>query len=523
MKIKSLLWKACCLLLFALPFSLSGKLETTAKVPKAYNILAYGAIPDGKKVNTKNIQEAIDECAKNNGGRVVVPAGKFITGTIYLKSKVNLYLEKGAVLSGSTDLNDYPENSSPVFEGLNLSLVFAENVKDISISGTGLIDGNGDDPVFERVDNNPRRPKILFFIGCNNIVVSNIALKNSAFWVQHYLACDKVEIKGINVYSHSNFNNDGIDIDSKNVTVSDCVINTDDDALCFKSDTRFPCENVKVSNCVLSSNCNAIKMGTASFGGFKNISITNCEIKLPSEDKFRNWSTKISGVTSSISTLAGIALEIVDGGFMDGIHISSIKMTGVQTPVFIKLGNRRPGKDKDGNPSPGSLKNVFIGNVQAKSNSLMSNSISGLPGYDVEHIKLENFSFDIPGGGTKKDADREIPENEKDYPENRMFGFSLPGSGFYIRHAKNVVLKNIKFLSAKKDERPLLFFEDVKNVSIDRLEAAEQLNEWFGKFVKSDNIRLTGLAAGRKTITISTRPDGFTTLDRGLNSKEGKN
>ncbi len=520
MRILNLLWKACVLLLFALPSPVSGKWKKTQEKEGVYNILAYGARADGIQVNTKSIQQAIDECTKNGGGRVIVPAGKFVTGTLYLKSKVNLYLESGAILSGSTSLDDYPGNRSPFSEGLNLSLIFAENANDISVSGKGLIDGNGHDPVFGRLDNHPKRPKIIFFIGCKNVSVRDISLKNSAFWVQHYLGCDQVEIKGINVYSHSNFNNDGIDIDSKNVTISDCIINTDDDALCFKSERGFPCENVKVSNCVLSSNCNAIKMGTASIAGFKNISISNCEIRLPLEDRFRNWSTRITGVTSGISTLAGIALEVVDGGFMDGIHISSVKMTGVQTPVFIKLGNRRPGKDQDGNERPGSLKNVFIGNVQAKSNSLMSSSITGLPGADVENIRLENFTFEIPGGGTKNDADRVIPENEKDYPENRMFGFSLPGSGLYMRHVKNVELKHIRFLSAKKDERPLLFFEDVKNVNIDTLEATELAAESLGKFVKSRDIRLSG--PGAKTIKVSTKGNAFKILDKGLNIREGK-
>ncbi|MDR6783268.1 beta-glucosidase-like glycosyl hydrolase/polygalacturonase [Pedobacter africanus] len=521
MRVSYLLWKACCLLLFCFPCSLSGK-SGHAGPGKVYNILSYGARPDGQQVNTRNIQQAIDECARNKGGSVVVPAGKFVTGTLYLKSKVNLHLEKGATLSGSTDLKDYPVNPSKIFEGenKNLSLIFAENANNVSISGTGEIDGNGWHAVFARFDNNPRRPKILLFLGCKNVSVSDITLRNSAFWVQHYLGCDQVNINGIKVYSHANFNNDGIDIDSKNVTISDCIIDTDDDALCFKSDTRFPCENVKVTNCVLSSNCNAIKMGTASFGGFKNISISNCEIKLPSEDKFRNWSTKITGISSAISTLSGIALEIVDGGAMDGISISDINMMGVQTPIFIKLGNRRPGKDKNGNPVPGSLKNISIRNIQAKSNSLMSSSITGMPGHEVSQIRLENLSFKTPGGGTRKDAERIVPENEKDYPENRMFGFSLPASGFYVRHASQVSLKNVSFHSLTKDERPLFFFDDVKNSSLNGIHIHTPTGGFcsFDAELKSKTGKLP-VFTGWKDLNGNQKKDAYEDPNESINSR----
>jgi polygalacturonase len=427
-----------------------------AKDAEDYNITKYGAIPDGKTIGTAAIQKAIDECAANGGGRVLVPAGVFLTGSLKLKSNVNFHLQAGAVVMGSTDRKDYP-----VIER-ERGLIFGINTENVCITGTGEINGNG--KAFFKGDNAPDRPFLVMFKHSRGINVSGITLKNSAFWTFRLLYSDKIIVDGIRIYSHVNFNNDGIDIDSKNVVISNCIIDTDDDALCFKSDSTFVCENVSVTNCNLASNCNFIKMGTASVGGFKNISISNCSLRKASASNFRFWNKNVAGVTEAVTGLAGIALEIVDGGSMDQVNISNITMEGVQTPIFIRLGSRS-------HPT-GSLKNISISNIIARTYSKIPSSITAVPGFYVENVSLNNIFIDAAGGGTEADVNTLVPEREKEYPENRMFGPALPAHGLFVRHVKNLALDNIQLNAHTGDARPAIYIEDAEEIKISNLKAA---------------------------------------------------
>jgi Glycosyl hydrolases family 28 len=431
------------------------------------NITDFGAKSDGTTINTEAIQKAIDQTAVK-GGRVVIPQGEFLSGTIYLKSNVTLYIQKGGMLKGSPNLKDYPENT-PSVKGMkphrafwksmpSKALVYADNADNIGLMGEGIIDGNGKSPAFLTKDDDPNRPKLIFVVNCRKVRVENLRFQNTAFWLQHYFACDGVIIKGLNIYNHGNKNVDGIDIDSKNVVVSDCIIDCDDDALCFKSDGNFLCENVVVTNCVLSTTCNFIKMGTASYTGFKNISITNCVLKRPSESLVRDWSKQSRGIADSLTGLAGIALEIVDGGMMDKINISNIVMSGLQTPIFIKLGSRM-------NPT-GSIRNVNISNIMATAESFITSSITAVPGFYVDNVVLSNIQFFAKGFDNPFPLSTIIPENEKNYPENRMFGDNLPAYGFYLRHVKNIYFNNVQFTLQGKDNRPAFHIEDAANIQI---------------------------------------------------------
>ena len=298
-------------------------------------------------------------------------------------------------------------------------------------------------------------------------MVEGITLTNAAFWVQDYLGCNYVKINEVKVYSYGNHNNDGLDIDSKNVVVSNCIIESDDDALCFKSHIPDrPCENITVTNCVLATNCNAIKFGTASHGGFKNISVTNCVIKRPVEDKIRQWHKSIEGIDSGHTVIAGIALESVDGGVMDQVNLSDIVMDGVQTPIFIKLGDRERYND-----APSQLKNIRINNIVAHNASLISNSITGFPGHYIENVTISNVHITYRGGGTEKHHQYEVPEKEGSYPENRMFGHFLPAYGFFVRHVKNLTLENITLSLVQPDYRSVIRMEDVEQIKVSGLRA----------------------------------------------------
>lgn len=428
---------------------------------ETYNIKAYGAIPDGKTINTLAIQKAIDQCAAKGGGKVTVPAGLFLTGTIMLRSQIELHLESGAVLIGSTNRQDYP-----LIAG-ERGLIFGIGQENVSITGFGEINGNG--KAFFKGDNAPDRPFLLMFKHSRQINVSGITLKNSAFWTFRLLYSDGVIVNGIRIYAHVNFNNDGIDIDSKNVVISNCIIDTDDDALCFKSDSTFICENVSVSNCVLASNCNLIKMGTASIGGFKNISINNCSLRKAAESNFRFWNKNVAGVTDSITGLAGIALEIVDGGQMDQVNINNITMEGVQTPIFIRLGSRRN--------ATGSLKNVSISNIIARTYSKIPSSITAVPGFYIENLRIKDVLIQAMGSGTESDALVAVPEQEKEYPENRMFGPVLPAYGLFVRHVKHLFLDHVRFDLRAADARPAIDVEDCEDFNLSNFSAAKPVGK----------------------------------------------
>lgn len=425
-----------------------------------YNILDFGAVPDTSQLSTGAIQQAIDECSQSGGGIVHVPAGYFKTGSIVLKSNVNLHLENGAILFGSRNLDDYrklkPEYISLRTQEATIQLVYAENASNISITGSGEIDGQGSG--FKKLswnDEGITRPHLLRFITCKDILIENVSLRNSGCWMQHYLACDNLQIRGVRVFNRNNYNNDGLDLDGcHNVTVSDFISDSDDDGITLKSTSPRACENITINNCIISSRCNAIKMGTESNGGFKNIAISNCVVK-PSKIKEPTFFGEKTGI-------GGIALEIVDGGTMEGITINNIQIDGTESPIFIRLANRaRPYREGQVIDQIGQLGDISISNVSVKNTARIGCSITGQPDFPVKNIRLNNITIENAGGGTIQDYEREIKYMPKDYPEATMFGV-LPAYGFYIRHAENIWLDGIQLSTRSADQRPAYFLENVK-------------------------------------------------------------
>lgn len=245
-----------------------------------YNITAYGAVSDTSRLSTDAVQRAIDECSQAGGGRVLVPTGSYKIGTIVLKSNVNLHLEHGATLYGSTRLEDYrPMKSDYVSlrtQTETIQLIYADDVAGVVIDGHGTIDGRGRS--FKKLswnDEGITRPHLLRIIRGRDITVRDITLRNSGCWMQHYLACDRVRIDGIRVFNRNNYNNDALDLDGcHDVVVTGMLADSDDDAITLKSTSPRLCENITITGCVVSSHCNAIKLGTETNGGFRNINIS---------------------------------------------------------------------------------------------------------------------------------------------------------------------------------------------------------------------------------------------------------
>jgi polygalacturonase len=447
---------------------------------QVFNIKDYGAVADGQTLNTLAIQKAIDAATAKGGGKVVVPAGVFLTGTINLKNGVELSLDKGAVLLGSTNLSDYQRNDRWY------ALILADKQNNIAITGYGTIDGQGNalaknviklvkngaiiDPLKLNRPDEHFRPQLIELQRSTQVKIQHITLKNSSCWVETYNQCTDLLIDSITVQSTAFWNNDGIDIvDCKNVKVKNCNINAADDGICLKSsDPASACDNFEITDCKIRSSASAIKFGTASLGGFRNIKIDRIDI----HDTYRN----------------ALSLEIVDGGAMENVNISNISAKHTGGAIFIRLGQRYGEK-------PGSIKGIHIKNVTVEipkgkpdvgydiagppeediyPHNLLPMEIVGLPGFNIHDVTLENINVTFGGGADKNhayvslDSLAKIPEREKEYPEFSMFG-ELPAWGLYVRHADGVQLKNVTVKYVEKDFRPAMVMDDVNNLAINGL------------------------------------------------------
>ncbi len=402
---------------------------------------------------------------------------------------------EGATLKGSPHFIDYPDNTVSYRNSFtydkdgkphaNKAFLFAEGVHDISITGGGTIDGSGDSPEFDLGnDDNPTsrlRPCMLLVINCSHIKLESMTLTNPAYWLQNYLSCTYLELKGLTIYNQTNYNQDGMDIDAAHVLIENCHIDADDDGICLKSHSPgFVPEDITIRNCSIASNCNAIKFGTASFGGLKHVSISHCTIQKASADRIRHLQKNVKFIDQPVTVISGIALESVDGAVIDHINISDVTMQDVQTPLFIVLGNRTArqagGKNFYGtanihNQPAGIIRNIFIKNITATSHSKMASSITGFPGHYVEHIHLDNIVLHDRGGGTLAEANQPLMENPGAYPENRMYGQVYPASGLFIRHVKDIVLNKVTLTLRNSDYRPSVIFDDVSDGKITGLSA----------------------------------------------------
>lgn len=426
----------------------------------ATNVLAtqFGAVADGRTESTKALQKAIDECAASGGGVVTFAPGRYLTGTLFLRSHVELHLERGAYILGDTrvtDRNLYPRRG----------LIYAEDIEDAGISGQGTIDGQSDTEAFLaqgfRV-NDGKRPNGLYFYRCRNISFSDFNLLNAGSWTFRLQECDGVRITGINLRSLAQGNNDGIDVDARNVTIANCHIEAEDDGICLKSDNPdFMPENITVTNCVIASNCNPIKFGTASYAGFRNVVISNCVVHRTTETNIWHWEEQYDDLPRGVLTgLAGIAIESADGGLIEHVAISNIAMDGIITPIFICL-NKRHGDGK------GVIRDVTISDLTATCEGNIPCLISGIPGSRISDVMLRNIHVEHQGG--QHPMTERLRESLTDYPENRMYGRRNPACGLFVRHADNVRVQGFTAKMRQPDERPAIVADDVNGLAVSDL------------------------------------------------------
>lgn len=457
-----------------------------------YNVVDYGAVSDGKTISTAAINKAIESCHRNGGGDVYFPSGTFVTGTLFLKDNVHLYLEKGCALLASTSHSDFPQIPSAEFKsekdrGGWFALIYAHKATNIGIRGYGTINGQGSEqmPRPELLGGDlDGRPRNILFVSCKHVTVETVSLLNSGIWNQHYLDCEDVMVDRIHVYNHSNRNNDGIDIDCcRRFILSNSVFDSDDDGITLKTTGLKPCENITITNCVVSSQCNPIKMGTESLGGFKNISISNCGIT-PSRCKTKAMFNDYR------KGIAGISIEMVDGAEVNGVTISNISINGTMCPLYIRLGNRGRRISKDApQPPVGVMRNISISNVVAYNTGNFSSSITGIPGYCVENVSLSNIQFHNIGGvkdGEYLSSFQDVKEDEKGYPQPTVWG-NLPSSGLFLRHVRNIQISNITIGSNNDDPRAPIMGQDVDRISIRQAQVVG--NSQSSVFFVGENVR----------------------------------
>lgn len=449
---------------------------------KDYNVSMFGAKSNGTTLNTTSIQKGIDYIHENGGGRLVFYVGRYLTGTIYLKSNVTIQLEEGAILVGSVNPLDYEMNHNWT------ALIFAIDQQNIGITGKGVIDGRGFEVANNLVDlihkgvisdplryDRPRetiRPQNIYFFGCRNVTIRGIILKDPGSWNQQYDQCRNVIIDGISVDSKSYWNNDGVDIvDCDSVSVTNSYFDAADDGICLKSHSAdFVCQNVFIRNNTVRTSANGIKFGTASYGGFRNIRIINNLVF----DTYRS----------------AITFAAVDGGIVENVIVDSLRSINTGNVIFLRIGERRAGKK-------GKMNNISISNVYAEVPStkpdagynyegpvedlprnISPSSIAGMPDAAIENVTLKNIEIHYPGGGNPAyakvglDELDKVPEMAASYPEFSMFK-ELPAWGFYIRHAKGITFENVNLTCARKDYRTAIVLDDVAGATFKSLKVNE--------------------------------------------------
>lgn len=436
---------------FLLFFSLVG---FSAFGTKIYNIVNSGAVGNGTTVNTAAIQMAIDSCTVT-GGIVEVPAGSFVTGTIILQSNVNLQIDSGATLEGSGTLSDFPAMTKSFASAFftNQCLIYADSARNIAITGKGTINGEGSSIVWLLSTNKTKRPFGIWLVSCENVLIKDVNLQNSAYWMLHPMNCDSVAIINVTIGNHANANNDGIDVDGCNhVWITGCNIDALDDAISPKTTFNGTCSNVIIKHCTLASWSNDIRFGTESWGTIRNLIMDSCIFKL----------STFSGANAAV---AGINMGEENGGSMDSISISNITIvSGVATAFCIRLEDASvPYAAGAPVTYPGAINNVTVENLTGTITSNITGTIAGIPTEYIHGINLKNIALNFPGGFPAVRNSFVLPVDVDTTQEvaATMFGDTIPSYGVYAQNVKGISINNVCFTYKTPDKRPILYFANV--------------------------------------------------------------
>jgi hypothetical protein len=447
-----------------------------------YNIRQYGAKGDGTTLETTAVQAAIDACHQNGGGIVLVPAGTFQIGTVELKSNVTLHIAAAGKLLGSADGKQYhavdaiPLTGDSTLNDGNWALLFAVNATNVTIEGSGTIDGQGAQfhsavrgtPPPSGIGGN-RRPYHLLFHRCDRLTVRDIALVDCAYHSIRVIQSKHVHMDSLYIHNRVNGNNDGFHfISAEYVTISNCTVLSQDDACAMFGNCKF----ITITNSVFSTRWSVFRFGG---GVAENITISNCVLY----DVFG----------------CPIKFQGNEGSRFENISFANLVLQQVTGPIHISLGPRtrqnqnvdeglQPTLAKETRP-PALARNISFSNIHGTVTTnpppLPETKLTSDPrpgeGHScitlnciadaiMENISFDNIHLTFGGGGTAEDAARrDLPKVAGEY---FMLG-PMPAYGFYARNSRGLTLHNIRFQVSTPEMRPAVIFDHVEDVAVNGL------------------------------------------------------
>jgi polygalacturonase len=409
-----------------------------------FQISDFGAVGDGKTLNTGAIQKTIDRCAVAGGGTVYIPSGVFLTGTLRLRSHVNLHIESGGVLKGSERLADY------YLDGKLVGLLFTQDADNVAISGLGTIDGNGDlfmeldkakridttgsqwtrqkerfREVLQGIGDGPAVPKerpfqMIIFSDCRNVTVRDVLIRDSPFWTVHFADCDGVIVSGVRIWCNLLVpNNDGVDFTScSNVLMSDCDIRTGDDCIAITGyshhfnlpgykNLKHDSENITITNCTLVSRSAAIRIGGFDQNSMRNYTFSN--ITITNSNRGIGIFVRDAGSIENLlfnTLIIDTRLHTGDWwGNGEPIHLSAVRLTKdvalgrIKNVKFQNVVCKGESGILVYGTDESVIENVSFSNVTSHVSNSRLNEVSG-GNFDLRPVldqKLQLFSHDIPG------------------------------------------------------------------------------------------------------------------------------
>ncbi len=454
-----------------------------AAEPKIFDITAYGAKGDGTTLNTTAIQNAIDACHEAGGGTVLVPSGVFVSGSLRLKSRVALRLEKDAILRGSPKIGDwsvetaeqpycdilFKANSSWTPPAWKRCLIYAGDAEEIGIEGLGIIDGQGgvERKVFpNNQDPQLHTPMLVRFERCRNIKISGLTLLDPATFTTYFWQSEDIQIEGVTVRSrNSHPGNAVVIVGSRRVHIKDCDIDSGDDGVTFQTfHPDWPNEDITISNCRITSNWCAIRIGPESFGATRRLSMRDCTF------------TTCQG---------GIKIESNEGQTFEDLSFSNIQMTKVCQPIMVLASRFAFSKHHlTCRPPGGVIKNIRFEHIKAVAGfagdvgfgkvddpfSRLYSAVVSAPGSRIEGVSFSDIDLTFPGGGTAEQASRlDVAEllEAFDYVKWAVpFDGELPASGLYLRRVKGVRLENVRLSVEKPDARAFIAGDDIQGLTL---------------------------------------------------------
>ena len=457
-----------------------------AAQPRAFDITAFGAVSDGTTINTSAIQQAIDACHAAGGGTVLVPSGVFVSGSLQLKSRVTLKVEKDAILRGSPKIADYAVETAELhwfdaqdrlnmFKSFNTqfrpALIYAEDAERIGLEGSGVIDGQGgaEAKVFPNKDDAQRRiPMLIRFERCRDVKLSGLTLIDPAMFATFFARCTDIQIERVTVRSRTSafYGNAFVLAGSRRVSIKDCDANCKDDCIALQTfHPDWPNEDIEISGCRLTSRWCAIRIGCESFGATRRLTMRDCTF------------TDCQG---------GIKIESAGGQTHEDLLFSNIEMTKVCQPIMVLASRFAFSKlHQTRRPPIGHIRNVRFEHIKAVvgDGGILRSSwrdaapykrfcsavVSG-PGSRIEDISFSDIDITFPGGGTAEQASRldvgELLEAFEYIKWAVPFDGELPASALYLRHVKGVRLENVRFAVEKPDARAFIAGDDVQDLTL---------------------------------------------------------